>query len=113
MQDDLISQYKAATVAHGEGTCSGDSHITNQAHDAIGTFLREIISSGKDDDLFTLYDDKDPWVQLWSATHTLEVNENKATAKLQSLADAGIPIVSMTARYTLQEWQSGSLSFRG
>jgi len=112
MPETLLQQYKNAAVAHGEGTCGGDSAKANQAHDSLTRLLGEISATGSDPELVALFDDENEWVQLWAATHTLEVDEPKAAAKLQAIADAGIPIASMTARYTLQEWQNGSISFR-
>jgi hypothetical protein len=109
---DLITKYEEAAIAHGNGTTSGDSNKTNKAYNTLNVTLREITSLGEDENLFTLYNNKNPWARLWAATHTLEVDEKRAIKKLQYISDEGIPIASISARYTLQEWEQGDLTFR-
>lgn len=108
----LIDNYKSAATAHGEGTKGGDSTKTNKAHDDLVRVLGELTARGEDTALLGLFDDPDVWVQLWAVAHTLEVDEKLARTKLQSIMDAGIPLASMDARYTLQGWDSGDLKFR-
>ncbi len=111
MKNDLITRYRNAAITHGEGTRSGDSVKTNRAYDELGVSLKKITETGNDELLFSLYDD-DIWVQIWAAAHTLEVNEEKALTKLQVIMDAAIPLASTGARYTIQEWKRGKLTFR-
>lgn len=112
MIDDLIKRYRDAAVAHSEGTQSGNSQKTNRAYDIVTETLREMTKSGCDDRLFSLYEDENVSVQVWAAVHTLELNEKKALLKLQCIVDKGIPILSMGARYSIQEWKNGKLRFR-
>ena len=51
-------------------------------------------------------------MQLWAATHMLEVDEKKAITKLRNLQAAGKGLVSTSAKYTILEWNEGALSFR-
>ena len=74
----LISEYIETARKHGEGTFSGDSVIANKAYDKLQAILIEIAKSGLDNELFTLYDYGETWIELWSATHTLEIDESKA-----------------------------------
>lgn len=112
MKNNLITRYRNAAIAHGEGTRSGDSVKTNRAYDELVVLLKKITETDNDELLFSLYDDDDITVQVWAAAHTLEVNEEKALTKLQIIMNAAIPLASMGARYTIQEWKSGELTFR-
>ena len=108
----LIDDYKSAAEAHGEGTKEGNSKKANKAYKDLNKVLAELIAQGEDSALLGLLDDPNVWVQLWAAAHTLEVDEQQARAKLQSIVDAAIPIACLDARYTLQGWDSGDLKFR-
>ena len=112
MIEDLISDYRDAAIMHGDGIMSGDSKKANQAFDSLQDVLNKLTEIGEDQALLELLSDENVWVQLWAAAHSLETDEHNAKMKLQSLANAGIPIASMDARYTLQEWDNGSLKFR-
>jgi hypothetical protein len=71
-----------------------------------------MIAAKMDRSLFEFFSDIDPRVQLWAATHTLEIAEPDALAKLTMLVESRKPLVSMTARYTIEAWKRGDLSFR-
>jgi hypothetical protein len=112
IMSNLIKEYQTAAKDHGTWTRGGDSDKTNAAHEKMHEVLAALVAAREDGQLFTLYDDSDPWVQLWAATHTLEVDAARATAKLESLQRSGIPLASMCAKYTLQSWKDGDLRFR-
>jgi len=113
IQESRLQAYRDAAAAHGAATKAGDSKNANKAYDDLHSALREITSAKADTSLISLFDDQDLGVQLWAAAHSLEVDEAAARQKLQMLSDADIPLVSMSARYTLMEWKSGKLKFRG
>ena len=110
--EETIKAYKKAAIAHGAGTVEGNSDMANHAYDELHRHLQAISESKQDHLLENLLTDDDVWVQLWSATHLLEINEPSATSKLQEIADASILLASMNARYTLSEWKSGNILFR-
>ena len=110
--NNLLADYVAAAREHGQYSSSGQSDMANNAHERLQDTLLALIAEGRDSELLTLYDNPDAWVQLWAGTHTLELDEGKAIAKLESLKAARKPLVSMSAKYTLVAWQEGNLSFR-
>lgn len=112
MIEDLISDYKDTAILHGNGTMSGNKRKANQAYTRLQNILKKITEIDEDKALLDLFSDENVWVRLWAAAHSLEIDETKAKKNLRHLADAEIPIVSMNARYTLQEWDNGSLKFR-
>ena len=107
----LIDEYRRFAAAHSACTIEGDADGINAAHDQVQRTVRSLVSQGKGDQLFQLYDDIDPSVQCWAAAHTLEIDETRALAKLEQLEKAGIPHISTDAKYTSQEWKSGALRF--
>jgi hypothetical protein len=108
----LLQDYRKYAFAHGEAIRACNSKKANKAHDALWEVLKRIVASGCDSELFGLYEDEDPDVQSWAAAHTLEIDEKKATAKLQELVDAQIENVSWNSKYALAEWKKGNLRFR-
>ncbi|MCY2963553.1 MAG: hypothetical protein NT069_07875, partial [Planctomycetota bacterium] len=61
--------------------------------------------------LFELYDDNDVWVQIWAASHTLEIDEERALEKLKQLENSRVPLIATIAKHTAVEWKSGRLRF--
>jgi hypothetical protein len=108
----LLDEYRGVASDHGKHTQQGDHKKANVAHDRLGEILKSFVAAEEDQQLFSLYEDSDQWVQAWAAAHTLEIDEARAIAKLEELQMAEIPLVSMGAKYTIQEWKSGDLKFR-
>ena len=108
---DFLGAYRRYAVEHGHNTLEGDSDATSAAHDLLQKIFVEIVEAGQGNDLFRFYDDPDPWVQSWAASHTLEIDEARALAKLTELERAGISHISTSAKYTIQGWKSGELRF--
>src|SRR6516162_7673398 len=109
--DELLDDYRRHAAEHGQHTVEGNADAANAAHDRLQRTFVAIMSAGKGTELFLLYDETNCWVQLWAAAHTLELNESKALAMLSALQQAGIPGISTTAKYTIQEWKGGKLKF--
>ena len=111
MDKELVRKYVELAELHGESTCSGDYKKANRAYDLLIEHFRTIAKESSYEGLFELYSHKNPWVQLWSSSHTLEIDSELALDRLKTISDSGVPIVSMNARYTIQEWNKGKLSF--
>src|ERR1700748_3508654 len=106
-----IEDYVRYAADHGKFTLDGDAEATNTAYDRLQHIFKEIVSNGEGNQLFRLYEHNDPWVQAWAASHTLELNESRAIAKLEQLKAADIPHISSGARYTLEGWKNDGLRF--
>lgn len=107
-----LGRYRELAELHGKHTIAGDAKKTNCTFDELHSVLVDMIVEEADFLLFSLYEDDDKFVQLWSAAHTLELDESRAKSKLQELLDAEIPIVSMSARHTISGWEQGGLRVR-
>lgn len=112
MKEKLIDRYIELAKIHGEGTVSGDFKNANKAYKKLATLLEQLSAECLDEALFALYQHEDPWVQNWAAVHTLEIDELRASRKLEELVDANLPLLSSGARYTLEGWRAGRLRFR-
>ncbi len=106
----LVDEYRKQAVKYGQYTAKCDTKKVNSTHDKIMELATEILNSPQPESLRTLLDDNDEWVQLYSATHYLEVNETIASKRLRSLSKSKDPIISITASYTLKEWKNGELT---
>lgn len=112
MNSRRIAEYKEWAVGHGEETRSGNSKGANRAYDKLAEKLGQISAASQDAELFPLYEDEDLWVQSWAATHTLEIDEQRAVGKLRELVESGDAHLRTDAFYILQEWSAGRLRFR-
>jgi hypothetical protein len=109
---ELLKKYREHAIEHGEQTVAGNSVATNKAHDQLLKTLKSLCEADADSEILSLLEDENASVRLWAGAHSLEVDEAKALAALNKLATAGVPIVSMSARYTVQGWQNGELRVR-
>ena len=107
----LLDEYRRHAAEHGVGISEGDADASNASYDRLHDAFISLAREGKRNDLFRLYSDVDPSVQCWAAAHTLEVDETRALAKLEQLENSENPHVSMDAKYTIQEWKNGALTF--
>ena len=109
--DSLLDQYRKHAADHGIHTRSGNAGACNKAYHKLRSVFSKIFKNGTGTLLFGFYEDPDPFVQVWAAAHTLEVDSERAMAKLEELEAAGIPHVSTAAEYTLKGWRKGTLRF--
>jgi hypothetical protein len=108
----LLSGYRVSAIAHGSATIEGNFRKTNRAYARLHETLNKIANSKEDSALLELFNDTEVWAQLWAVAHSLEIDSDKATAMLQSFAGAKIPLIRMSARYAIKEWENGNLSLR-
>ena len=106
-----LDEYRRHAANHGVHTMEGDAAKSNESYFRLQDAFIALVGEGKRNELFRLYDDVDPCVQVWAAAHTLEIDESRALAKLEQLEKSGIPHASFDAKYTIQEWTSGNLKF--
>ncbi len=107
---DPLGDYRTAASTHAEATRAGDHERANSAYGLLDKALGTLAEQERQDSLFTLYDDDEPYVQLWAASHTLELDEPRALSKLEELESAGLPLVSLGAKHTRKAWLNGELS---
>ncbi len=112
MQDEFLRNYREYAVEHGAQAKTGNHVATNIAYDRLLAVLKTLYEENADSEIMSLLDDENASVRLWAAAHSLELDEPLALATLNELAAAGIPIISMDARYTAQEWLKGNLRVR-
>lgn len=104
-----VAEYRRLVIARNHALNSKEQ---NRLYDAVIDHFRKMIAKNTDWNLFSLYDDSDPGVQCAAATHTLELDEARAIAKLTELEHKQIPLVSTTAHYCIKEFKNGKLRFR-
>ena len=109
--ESLLNQYRRHASDHKACTAEGDADRCNAAYGRLHDVFHALIRERKRNELFNLYEDTDPAVQLWAAVHTLEVDEARALDKLRQIEILGIPHVSTDVRYIIPEWKSGALRF--
>ena len=107
----LIDEYRRLAIRYGHSIEQGDTEGMDTSTECSQKTFRAIVDAREGNALFLLFSDVSPWVQLQAASHCLELDSARASAKLDELERAGIPHVSTDAKYTLEGWNSGELRF--
>ncbi|WP_102272787.1 DUF2019 domain-containing protein [Cytobacillus massiliigabonensis] len=83
----LVQEYAEAAIKHGEATEEGNSRDANKQYKIIDKIKQSLLSledEGKSA-LMRLIDYENPYVKLWSASHSLNLYEKMAIDCLSSL----------------------------
>ena len=104
--DRALDLYTSSAKAHGDASLEGDHKRANVSYDQLIKCFKELRKSGKSDKLLGLFNHSDPNVRLWAATHSLELDEQKAVAMLRELATAD-NFSSFSAQMILDQWEKG------
>ena len=104
--ESLLDQYRRHASDHKAYTAEGDADRCNAAYYQLQDVFHALNRERKRHELFTLYDDSDPAVQLWAAVHTLEVDGTPPLDKLRQIEVLDIPHVSCDVQYIVPEWKS-------
>lgn len=105
----VIKTFVDAAVKHGECTNRGDYRTANKQYKIMFKSLQQL--KVHEDGIIQfkeLMEHQSDYVRLWSSTHLLRVEEEKAKKHLKSLAKKS-EIISLTAQTTLDEWEKGNL----
>jgi hypothetical protein len=109
---ELVEQYRAAIERHCAAMSDGDAEKANLAVDDAENTLKKLVVAGEDQQLLDLFNDINPTVQLWAAVHTLEIAKQRALGKLHQIKSANIPMISLEAEISINEWRLGRLRVR-
>lgn len=110
---DLITEYINAASIHGKGTREGDRDLTKRGHDRLSRAFRELCEHGQtaQQALLPLLEHADPAVRLWASAHALTFAPDRAHRVLSTLAAGPPSPEQLGAKYTLLEWDKGTLKF--
>lgn len=104
-----IKTFVDAAVKHGECTNKGDYRTANKQYKIIVKSLHQLKVHEEGVIQFKeLMEHQSDYVRLWSSTHLLRVEEERAKRNLMSLAKKS-GVISLTAQTTLDEWNKGNL----
>jgi hypothetical protein len=105
---ELAARYREA--AHRSGDISNPKR-QNEWADEVHRLYRQLASTtaGRDA-IIQLTDDTDPHVAGWAAAHSLQWTPDRARKVLERIRDGGGP-GSLSAKWTLREFDGGTLSF--
>lgn len=89
----------------------GENHkLLNKQFKIICNSAGFLRNTGNLTDLKELMDNENPGVCAWAAYFLLTIDEENAKAKLKEIETLKIPHLSMSAEYTLKEWEAGNLN---
>lgn len=106
----LIREYISCAISQGTYTESGRHKEANKSYDEVLSTFRKIRESSDSwqDAMIQLTHHAEPYVRLWSATHTLIIDAPNGENVLQELMV--LPgMIGLSAEMTLIEWKKGSL----
>lgn len=108
---DLLNSYRMHVILYELEDIQGNSKSVNQEYKKIMQAYDDLKSVSKLSELLKLLQDENESVQLWSATHSLEIDALKASTMLTQLLKSENPRIALSAKYTLLEWKAGRLTF--
>ena len=108
--ESIKSKYRLLSIEHGKAIDKGDYKKANKLHDKITGLYSLLKSKSKLVILEELFGDDNDSVKLWSATHSLVINENEALRILKEIKNKSSKIEGLTASTTLHMWSEKLLN---
>lgn len=110
---DLLIEYRATALLHGQATDAGDSRRCNRAHDKIRRLQRVLRERGDEfqQGILALLDDEDLHVRVWAASDALAFAPDEAVRVLRKIAGLPRGLASFDAKMTLELWDAGEWQF--
>jgi hypothetical protein len=108
-----IEGYAAAARRHGEASLAGDSDAANNAYRELDRCWNRIRLSAADwqSPFLALLHDDSAWVRLWSASHAVHIDAERAVPVLEALtSEPGF--LGFDAQMTLKTFREGKLGER-
>jgi hypothetical protein len=105
---ELTKAYREAAIAHVTASATGRHRVANRNYDLLEEVRNELLSrgAGGEHQLVALMDDAEPAVQLWAASHSLEIASLRAELVLESLSTGPPSPLRLTAETTLRQWRA-------
>jgi hypothetical protein len=105
--DETLRLYRDAAL----GTGSQDPKVNNRSADELHICYKQLRDSEEGRaGIVRLISDSNPHVRVWAAAHSLFWAPEIARPALEALQDSAGP-ASLSAKWTLREFDNGSLSF--
>lgn len=105
-----VTEYAAAARRHGAATEVGDAAAANEAFRELDSRWSQLRASRTQwqQAFLDLLADPSPWVRLWTASHALHVDSERAAPVLEVLtSEQGL--CGFTAQVTLEAWKKAQL----
>ena len=109
MKEDA-SKFVNACISKGEGEESGDTRHDRKYWRIINKIYVRLKSEHRLSELLELLEHENPYVRLWAACYTLQIDETKAVTALEELAATQKLMAGFSASITLKEWRAGRLN---
>lgn len=109
MADEIVT-FVNACIAKGEGEESGNTQNDRKYYKAIHASYLRLKNEGRLEELLELLSHENPYVRLWAAGYTLQIDAKKAETALEELAALRGVMAGFSASITLREWRAGRLS---
>lgn len=107
MMNEDMTKFVRACIAKGEGEESGDTKHDRKYYDIIRKVYLKLKKEQRLDELLPLLQHENPYVRLWAAGYTLQIDPVKAEETLERLAATRKLMAGFSAEITLREWRSG------
>lgn len=105
-----ITEFVNACIAKGEGEESGNTKHDRKYYNIINKVYLQLKAEQRLDELLELLEHENPYVRLWAATYTLQIDSVKAEKALEKLAATIKIMAAFNASMTLKEWRAGHLN---
>ncbi|WPP48105.1 hypothetical protein [Catalinimonas niigatensis] len=109
--EEILQKYESAAIHYGLASLEFNSTKTNEWHDLLINCYLQLRSKSNESVLLLekFLSHQNEYLVLWASSHLLPYSEKIAIHTLNFLAESD-SMVSIEAKYTLLEWEEGSLS---
>lgn len=106
---DCIVKFVNACIDKGEGEESGNTKNDRKHYKIIHSSYLQLKDAGRLEELLELLNHENPYVRLWAASYTLQIDPAKAENTLEELSMLRGIAAGFSASITLEEWREGRL----
>lgn len=106
--NDTIQKFIELAIIDAQNTEGGNSKKQNKNFDLIQELYEKLKATDNVKILIPLLEHEERYVRLWAATFLLPVDTENSIRVLESLMEEK-GFISITAKYTLKEWNRGRL----
>jgi len=104
-----LSLFEKYNVQRGDALNSGNSKKANSCYDKIRNIVTYLKEEKAISILSTFYNHPNPYVRLNASANLLPIDEKRSLSVIKTIANEEKGIISVTAKYTIKEWENGNL----
>lgn len=104
-----LSLFEKYNVQRGDALNLGNSKKANSCYDKIRNIVAFLKEEKAIPTLSVFYNHPNPYVRLNASAYLLPIDEKRSLSVIKTIENEEKGIISVTAKYTIKEWENGNL----